>query len=323
MPRFEVPVRVFDPATPFETHAVERPVLDSWHSSVLVHRRVLDRIPALEVVGRGEVPTSGGLGMMADIVEVGLQLGDLRLPRVQAMRVDSGRNDLVLGHKVVEQALRLGGGGAQVFSAAREDPKTMALELRPLDPALELGRVLAFLGALQELFALAVLGAEDTPTPPPTLLDGGEDLSAALTPSQRLAVTWMGSDPPSLCLGSSRLQELATMARVLRVDAAAELASEVADILDRSSRTMILAEKRNQTATAMHAQAVQLRADPGQAHAAWVQELDERLGFLARRGERLGARDLVEGFDARVRAARQRLVGARLLPVCRRIPRLG
>lgn len=323
--KLEVPVRIFDPALPFERHEVSDPDVDTWHPYSIITKNARAKVPFAETIREENLPLSGGMHVRAPLVKVGFQIGSLSLESCQAFVVDSGYHDVLLGREALEQLFSVGWAAtktARVATPAKDDPSALAIQLYPVSGAPTVAQFETMLRGQRRLHNLALLTLNEVVLSPKergAFLVGEE---VGIPEEHRLRLTWVDSGSIWITLRSGCSKALRYVAKFFDTSASAKLAEQLSDAQAAENRAHISRETRDKTAARINEEEDRLRAENiHKTYSAWRAEVRDRVNFtdeMIDRSEDAEERQRLKmGRDAAI----AELVETQMLPIVRNVPR--
>ena len=320
----EEPTYLFDPALPSTKILVVSPVFDDWYDYAVVTSRLLEKLPSVKPDGHGHVTISSGMTVRLPFIELGVQVGSLRINRLVAHVADSGSYDLVLGTEILKYAFRVGSDakGVETTSDVKDDPEALAIELYPVGSPFDLADLDTFLHHLRLMNAVAcssIIADVEVPLEDARRLNAFE---RDLPDRYHLKVTWVDHGSIWLTIKSSSAAALKYVARFFNRGAQAKLAQEVSAAQEAETRAQILDATRDETIGRVKAEEEALTAENiAKTHEAWRQNVlrelqfqDEVIGHVTNSQTREA---LLRARDESLRALLER----RIFPMVRNLPR--
>jgi hypothetical protein len=322
MTNLDVPVRIFDPALPHVTYHIDSPGVDTWHEHVLVLRRTADLIPHIPQEKRGELRLSGGMVMEVPEIDIGIQIGSIRIERIAALVVDRGLHGILLGSSVLERVFSMGQPNeseVRTTNRWKDDPAALAVELYPLRMPLSMLELESFLSAKRRLFNISLIASGEVRLPAGASVGEAVRLDVGIPPELRLKLSWIDSGSIWLTLTSGSGKALKQLAAVFETGADAKLAHKVSEAPQGAA---ISQATRDLTAAQISEEQDRLRIENiAKAYEVWRNEVRSHIGFLDEMIAKLSDRDQVEALWQERDTAIAEIVEQRLLPIVRNIPR--
>jgi hypothetical protein len=329
MPEISVDVSVYDPALPFKTFRAEEPTLDTWHEFVLITAKLRSMIPHVATLGEETLRLSGGMSMKVPKIEIGLQIGSIRIEAVQAVVVDEGFHDILLGSKVLDQVFTIGGntdrdqrtsGEAHVSTARKDDPTGLALELFPVRAPIELRKFERLLKYQRRLYNI-LLVARGEVTLTVDALDRAIEDDAGIPEHLCLQLAWVDSGSIWVTLKSGSMLALRQLAEIFQTGASAKLAHDL-DSGGAEPPSGVDQTTRDRIAREIDKERQSLQADNLAAtYEQWRNEVRLRLSFYDELLGHLEDPEIVRELKRLKSEAIIQIANQELLPVVRNIPR--
>lgn len=158
-------ILVYDPATPFKKVLVSDPDLSSWHEGVVITNELLEKLPHVESKRKGELQIPGGISIDVPIVEIGIKIGRIELTEIEALVVDSGYHQIILGSETLKRIFQrkdnssTGSQEEEVHSSHTENPDELSIQLYPTKspyPSIHLETILKEQRVLHNIALLAL-----------------------------------------------------------------------------------------------------------------------------------------------------------------------
>ena len=109
MSEVNAPVWVFDPVMSFTKIKAERPSLEAWHKNVIITKNLREKLPYVyDMMEKSSLMVPGGVTMTVPVVRIGLQIGTIVIDEINALVVDGGYYDVVLGSEIFDHVFRVG-----------------------------------------------------------------------------------------------------------------------------------------------------------------------------------------------------------------------
>lgn len=325
MPDLTVPVRIFDPAIPHATYHVDSPGVDTWHDNVLILRRTVELIRHLPMQSKGELRLSGGMSMDVPEVEIGIQIGSIRIGKISALVVDRGFHGILLGNSVLERIFSIGQPNepeVRTTNPWKDDPTALAVELYPLRMPLNILELESFLKAKRTLFNLILIASGEVQLPLDVSIRKAIHEDVGIPPALRLKLAWLDSGSIWLTLLSGSKMALKQLASMFETGANARLAQHVAEARQAEHEAAISQATRDATAARINEEQEKLRIENiAEAYEVWRGELRSHIEFLDEMIRMVNDPQKAEVLRQERDAAIVAIVEQRLLPVVRNIPR--
>lgn len=235
MPRLNIEIYVYDPALPFQLHKLDSVGVDTWHEYALLNRKVLEKLKYLKPEKDGVLKLSGGMRMSVPIIEIGLQIGNIKMDNVEALVVDEGSYDVLLGEQAINKIFKIGTPQQKeteskgflipstITSKQKDDPDALSLELYPIKKPFDVRYLENFLRLQRRLYNILLIASGEIEVEDETQLSSIIDDDKMIPEDLRLKVSWIdsGSIWVSLTSGSERVLQL--LSTLFEVSATAEL----------------------------------------------------------------------------------------------------
>jgi hypothetical protein len=327
MPHISVEVRVFNPLFPDQRIRAGRPGLDTWHDQSLLSRRLIDLLPEVRLVGRSQLKVSGGMSVEVDAVEVGIDIGGLRIERLTALVVTDGYYDVLLGADILEHAFRIGEAptrDVRIRSPLKDDPAALAVELYSVEPQVELRKFEQFLHGQRRLHNIAlvasgVLGHESIAA---FDLEDVLENEVVIPNSFRLHLQWVDNGSIWLTIKSGSKSALEYVARFFKSSATAKLAQQQAEARKSANDAAIGEGTCSATVERIRAEEEKLRSENLAAtYAIWREEVRQNLDLIDQLISRTVDQELAAALVKKRDEAILTISDQLLVPIVRSLPR--
>jgi hypothetical protein len=328
MPALNATVKIFDPALPFKTFHSAHTGLDTWHRFVLIKASLRKELLHLPTIGEESLNVSGGMSIKVPKIEIGLQIGSIRIGRAEALVVDEGDYDMLIGSDVLGQIFDFGNHGAvhdgsptevRVSSARKDDPTSLSVELFPVQLLIEIKQFEYILRYIRQLYNVLFIVSNDHSFPVRSL-DGAVFADELIAPGARLQLAWIDSGSIWLTLKGS-LKVLRSLASLFRFAADAKLEQQLAEAEDAKEKFAIDRATREATIREIIADKEKLANDHREAtYSQWLEHTLKNINIF---------NDLIAQVSDPAKAERLKIlkddaithiVEQQLLPVVRNYP---
>ena len=324
MADFNIEVRIYDPALPFQTVKCNDPGIDTWHDTCLLTKKALSKLPHIAEKGRKGLKLSGGMSIEVPYVEIGLQVGSLRIAAIEALIVEHGYHDLLLGSVALENALNVGRNkdeGVRVTSASKDDVTALSMELYPVQPPLELRRFEQMIRGQRQLHNVGLIATGELKMPSLEKLSAIIDDDETIPESLRLRLTWIDTGSIWLTLKSGSEKTLKYVASMFQKGASAKLAQEVADAKKNETEAKISDATREATINRILSEQEELKAENiSKTYDHWRNETRKRIEFFDEVLKKVSDKSAAEALKAKRDQALITLAEQQLMPIVRNVP---
>lgn len=334
MASLSVQVKIFDPLRPGERATANRPGVDTWHRRSLITKDLLQQLSHVHPLRRERLDVSSGMQVETDAVELGVEIGGIRIDRVIVLVVESGAHDLLLGNDILEHTFRLGevdagkersvspgsvpiAGNVRVSSPLKDDPKAVAIELYPTQGPVELRNLEQFFRNLRRLHNIALLaGGEVRAGHESDDIESVLELDAGVSDELRLRLQWIDSGSIWITLKSGSKSALLYMARLFDTGATVE-----AEALESGRGNSVDDEVRKATNARVKAEQERLRVENLTAtFVKWREEVRQRLDLMDDLIARAGDKSLAAALRKKRDEAVLQIADQNLHPIVRNRP---
>src|SRR5216684_3785923 len=191
MAALSVPVHAFDPAIPFKPLNVTSPAIDTWHTRSLITRKLWLELATVPEARQETLELSGGMSIRVPLVEVGVQIGSIKVQRVECLVVDAGYHELLLGSLAIEQAFSLGRDEARVASPWKDDAEALSLQYYPVEPWVDVRAIENMFNAQRRLYNVLLFAQRVVATPSAGELTDAVRFDIGIPQDLRLKLTWI------------------------------------------------------------------------------------------------------------------------------------
>lgn len=336
MPPARLNVWIFDPVLPFEKVAAGNPVLDTWHHHVLITNELLERVPHVEKLGSDRVQLSGGMAMEAPAVEIGLQIGNILVPKMTALVVDNGDHEILLGSSLIE---RIFGRKAKpsekcgddtsdssawrYTSQDRHDNSALSMEMYPLETPFTLKSFETVIKSQRTLYNVALIASGDIQVRGISTRDVDRMIEhdEGIPNSMVLSVSCIEAGSVWVSFTSGSRSALKYLGSVFETGASAKLAEQLANAKKAETSAQITEATRNDVAAQIHAEQERLRAENLQkTYETWRTELRAQLSFLDELIQHATSEDVVDHIKKKKNEAILQMADQQMVPIIRNIP---
>src|SRR5216684_1914649 len=280
MAALSVPVHAFDPAIPFKPLNVTSPAIDTWHTRSLITRKLWLELATVPEARQETLELSGGMSIRVPLVEVGVQIGSIKVQRVECLVVDAGYHELLLGSLAIEQAFSLGRDEARVASPWKDDAEALSLQYYPVEPWVDVRAIENMFNAQRRLYNVLLFAQRVVATPSAGELTDAVRFDIGIPQDLRLKLTWIESGSIWATFKSSSLKTLKYLAGMFETGATAKLAQQMADAQKAETESDISQATRDATVARMLEEQERLRYDNiASTYSTWRREVTERLAF--------------------------------------------
>jgi len=325
MAYLEIEVRIYDPALPFQTAKCENPDIDTWHDKCLLTKTALAKLPHITEKGRKELKLSGGMSIEVPYVEIGLQVGSLRIDAIEALIVEHGHHELVLGRVALENALNVARNkdeGVRVTSASKDDVTALSMELYPVHPPVELRRFEQMIRGQRQLHNIGLIATGEIQMPTIEELSAIIDNDETIPEPLRLRLTWIDTGSIWLTLKSGSEKTLKYVASMFQKGASAKLAQEVAAARKNETEAGISEATREATIHRILSEQEELKAENiSKTFDHWRDETRKRIEFFDEVLKKVSDKKAAAALKAKRDQVLLNLGEQQLMPIVRNVPR--
>jgi hypothetical protein len=327
MPDISVEVRVFNPLFPDQRIRVRDPGMDTWHDRSLISQRLVNRLPEIRPSGRARLDVSGGMHVEVDAVEVGIDIGGLRIERLTALVVTDGQYDVLLGADILKHVFRIGEAPAQdvrIRSPLKDDPTALAVELYPVESPVELRKFQQFLHGQRRLHNIAVVASGVIGREYLATLDLEDVLEneTALPNAFRLRLQWVDNGSIWLTIKSGSTAALEYVAQFFKMSATARLARLQAEARKSANDAAIGEATRASTVERIRTEEERLQSENIAAtYATWRTEVRQKLDLLDELISRTEDPEVAAVLMKKRDEALLMIADQTLVPIVRSLPR--
>jgi hypothetical protein len=324
MPDLKAKVKIYDPAIPFEKFEMDNPGIDTWHDYVLITKEAYDHISRVPIARQETLHVSGGMSMNVPLVEIGLEIGSIKMDSVEALIVDKGFHEILLGNNIFDLIFDVGvqESGVKVTSTSKDDPRSLAIELYPINPPAELLSIENIFRYQRRLHNIFLISNGEIPEPTSEDLNAVLDSDYRIPENMRLRLTWVDSGSIWITLASGSLKALKSLALLYEKGASASLAQRMADANKADNDAQISQATRDSVANKIKAEQDMLRAENiGKTYDAWRDGIRANLDFTDELISQMANKDLAEEMKTQKDEAIVEILKQKILPMVRNIPR--
>lgn len=325
MPELGLKVEVFDPALPFDVHKANSPVLDTWHEHTLISKELRHKLEFVKDAGMENLNLSGGMMVRVPMVEIGIRVGTINIEKVNALVVEDGYHDLLLGSAIVKKAFSVGKHGEENISVRtswKEDVTALAIALHPLSVPFDTRHLEQFFRQQRRLYNILLIAEHGLSFSSQDALEKAIDDDVGIPDNLVLQLSAVDSGSIWISLKSGAQSTLKRLAGLFEMSAGAKLAHQVAEAKKAEIEVGISAEVRDATASKLIAEADMVRAENiRKTHEIWRKETKARIAFT---NDLLAQVEDVEARATLVRkrdSAIQELLEQQMLPMVKNLPR--
>ena len=338
----DVLVSVFDPATPFQKVLVGDAGVDTWHGDILITKELRSQLPHVDdLPGLRRLPISGGMSVEVPAINIGIQLGPFRIDEIDALVVNQGNHDLLLGSSVFSKIFKAGyranarqgdcgfdgernsGGSKGGNSAYKDDPEALAIELYPVEypfPSQHLEKILRSQRVLHNvaLIATGKIGVVDLGE---DAVDAIIEKDAGIPDHLTLKISSVADGSIWMTLKSGSASSLKYVASFFQKGASAKLAQEVAEAEGAEVRSQISKASRDATAMEIISEKEKLQAENiHSTYEVFRAEARARIDFLDEMIEKVEDPRTADQLRRRKDAAILEITEQQMVPVVRNVP---
>lgn len=325
MPDLKVKARVYDPAVPFKMFDVHNPAIDTWHDFVLITKKARAYVSQIPEIRQETLRLSGGMSMKVPLIEIGLQIGSIKIDGVEALVVDEGHHDLLLGSEILDRIFRVGHTNepeARVTSVAKDDPTGLALELYPVKSPVELKFFESVLRHQRRLYNIFLVSLGEIPEPSLEVLDDVINSEDTIPERLRLKLSWIDSGSIWITLVSGSEKALKYLASLYEKGASAKLAQQIADANKAETEAEISQATRDSVAQRIKEEEHMLRTENiAKTYEAWRNEIRANLDFTDELISQISNKQLANELKTLKDEAIIEIVKQKILPIVRNVPR--
>ncbi|HET6229254.1 MAG TPA: hypothetical protein VFE05_04185 [Longimicrobiaceae bacterium] len=325
MPELTVPIKIFDPAVPFASYQVSDPGIDTWHDDVLVTRRALDHLAHFHVTETARLKLSGGMSMIVPRVEIGLQIGSIKIDKITALVVDDGHHDVLLGSSVFDRVFAIGQSDeseVRISTPQKDDPSALSVELYPVQMPIDLAKFEFLLRAKRKLYNLSLVAFGEVPLLTGAVIEDIINCDENIPSHLRLKLAWVDAGSIWLTLKSGSTNTLKYLASLFETGASAKLAQQVAEAQKAETEAAISQATRDATAIRLNEEQERLRIENvAKVYEVWRSQVLSHVNFLDEVLAKIEDPRVATQLRAQRDQAIAELVEQTILPVVRNIPR--
>jgi hypothetical protein len=340
MPPYDIPFSVFDPVRFTTSTASDRFIVDTWFRKGLITQELYTRLPGVPIVTTGLVEMSSGMAMRRPLVEVGVQINNIRALPLSVFVVDDGPAPLLLGADFLELLFRIGvdrrmdGPTATLEPPKKRGESALAIRLVAENDNVELRELERFTSGLRRIYNCAVIAEHRSSDLSESLPDDEAGRIATslerviredseLSREEQLRIGWIESESPiwmTVVSGSGKalswlvhLFDESIDAKIERSRAAAAKATEEATVQELTRQEIV--RQRRAEANLKTAAAVT------QARQVWRKEVLGDLDFRQALEKRIRNPKVRKKVQDELEEAMAELATAKIYPMLEHAPR--
>lgn len=277
-------VQVFDPAVPFESLTLQKPGLDTWHTITIMTKALRQKFPNVRDAGFEDLMLSGGMEIRVPYVELGVQVGTIKIKKIRILIVDGGYHDLLLGSELINKAFEVGAhdvDDVSVSSAWKEDKTALSIELYPVEMPFDVRLLERYLKYQRRLYNIILIAERKLSFDDEWQLEDAIENDANIPEGLKLQLSAIDSGSIWTSLKSGAQSTLKRLASVFDTGASAKLAQQMADAKKAEVDAGISADIRDTTASRLMAEQEMLKAENlRKTYEIWRKEATARLKFM-------------------------------------------
>ena len=321
-------VRVYDPAYPFRLIDAYEPGVDTWYDNAVITRSLRERMSEIPEIGETTLNLSSGMYVKVPLIEIGIQVGSIRIENVQAAVVEEGSYDLLIGKDVLGKVFTVGqeSSGAEtkarVSSDIKDDPEALSIELYPMHPPVSLKSFEKVIQYERWLYNIYLISSGVVKLESKWMIDKILSDDYSIPEELQLKLTWIDTGSIWLTLKSSSQKALKYVASLFETGVSAKLAQQMAESQKAESEAKVQEATRAATVEKMIAEQNRLKAENiSQTYEAWRNEIRQNLKFMDELIEQLGDEEAKGILKERKTQAILELAEQQVLPIVRNVPR--
>lgn len=277
-------VQIFDPAVPFESLTLRSPALDTWHTITIMTKALRQKFPNVPDAGFEDLMLSGGMEMKVPYVELGVQVGTIKIGKLRILVVDGGYHEILLGSELINKAFEVGAHNSEnvsVSSAWKEDKTALSIELYPVEMPFDIRLLERYLKYQRRLYNIILIAERKLSFQNEWQLENAIENDANIPEGLTLQLSAIDSGSIWTSLKSGAQSSLKRLASVFDTGASAKLAQQMADSMKAEVEAGISADIRDSTASRLMAEQEMLKAENiRKTYDIWRKEATARLKFM-------------------------------------------
>lgn len=328
MAYLNVEVRIFDPTIPFQTIKMNDPTIDTWHNHVIIKREAIRKLEHVKPFGTDRLELSGGMSIDVDLVKIGIQIGDIRINDAEALIVEHGYHDILLGSDIFNEAFQVGQSRegeapkATVFSDQKADPEGLSIEFFPVNPPAYLKDVEKVIRNSRILHNVHLLSTDPTISFPADQIFTVAENEEGIPDRKRLVLNWIDTGSIWITLKSGSTSSLKYLASMFETGASAKLAESLATAKKAEADADISQATRDSTANVIIQEQEMLNAENiTRTHQAWRNEILKRIEFTDKIIDKISDKETRDELKKQRDQALLELANTHVLPLVRNVPR--
>lgn len=324
-----VKVSIFDPATPFDRIFVKDPGMDTWHDITLITKRLRERLVNVNDEGIQEIQLSGGMYLKVPSIYIGAQVGSVRFEKFEALVVDDGSYDILLGKNVLNTLFKIQNeqdtdtDKVSLASDTKDNPSALSFELYPVKYPFAL---LNFEKAIQSLrilhnIALIANNSIKVNTTEQQLIENILINDDGIPDELKLKVSVLDSGSIWISLLSGSVASLKYVATFFERGAVAKLSQEVADSQKNEVEATISKETREITIEKLLSENEKLKAENIHAtYETFRKECRARLQLFDELIEQVEDPKIRKQISKQKQEALLEIANLQMVPIVRNVP---
>ncbi len=320
-------VTIFDPATPFDRILAQNPGMDTWHDVTLITTELRDKLVNINDEGIQEIQLSGGMYLKVPYIYIGAQIGSVRFEKFEALVVDNGSYDILLGKNIFDSLFKMqteqDTNTVSFTSDTKDDVSALSFELYPVQYPFDLLNFEKAIKNLRILHNIALLANKSikVSNAEKQLIDRVLINDDGIPDELRLKVSVLDSGSIWISLKSGSVASLKYVASFFERGAVAKLSQEVADSQKNEVEANISKETREVTIQKILSESEKLKAVNIHAtYETFRKECRARLNFFDELIEQVNNQQLKEQISKQKQEALLEMANLQMVPIVRNVP---
>lgn len=327
MPRLpgDVSVTMFDPALPFQRVKAAEVGVDTWHDDVLITRKVRNFLPHIEEREGGVLKLSGGMTLSVPLVSIGLSIGSSEIAEIEALVVDGGQYDLLLGSSVFREIFRAKERVVDEDTSSHEamNSEDLVIELYPVAQPFDAKNFESVLRNQRRLYNIALIALRkiDASGLSAEALESVIADDEGIPKHLVLKVASIKSGSIWVSFSSGGRSALRYLASLFERGASAKLAQELAEVDNSQVKAQVSKARRDSVALQIRSENDRLSAESiHMTYEAFRAECRARLDFLDDLINRLDDPALISHLKKSKGRAILEMAEQQMVPIVRNVP---
>jgi len=336
MADIDAQVWVFDPVVSFKKVAAREPGIETWYDEVIITKKLRDKIPHVADTGRKVVRLPGLMSMSVPSIEIGLQIGNIQIPKTSALVIDEGHHEIILGRSIFRiifkereeqpkdtESWNQSDEPFHYSSKTKEDTSALSVELYPVETPFSLHNLEKTIRCQRVIYNITLVAQKDIQVEGLSAneIDQIIENDVGIPSNLALQVSCIESGSIWMSLKSGSQKALKYFGSLFETGASAKLSEQLANAKKAEGNAQISEATRNEVAAQIRAEQEKLRVENiQQTYEIWRNELRSQLSFLDELIEHTTDDAVAEQLKDRKNQAILQMAEQQMVPIVRNVP---